>query len=156
LGAAKSRFANECPYYLALAEELEEAQVPLPIVFGHNDLLPANLLDDGDRLWLIDFEYAGFNTAMFDIAGLASNAGMTHDESEDLFRAYFGRPPDAALRRSYASMQCASLLREAMWSMVSEIHLAENGVNYVEYTEQNLEKLRAALDTYQVQHGKLI
>jgi thiamine kinase-like enzyme len=60
-----------CPYYLALAEELEEAQVPLPIIFGHNDLLPANLLDDGDRLWLIDFEYAGFGTAMFDVAGTA-------------------------------------------------------------------------------------
>jgi thiamine kinase-like enzyme len=33
-------------------------------------------IDDGERLWLIDFEYAGFNTAMFDLAGAASNAGF--------------------------------------------------------------------------------
>ena len=66
---------------LALAEELEQAQVALPIVFGHNDLLPANFLDDGNRLWLIDFEYAGFSTAMFDLAGAASNAGMSADEA---------------------------------------------------------------------------
>ena len=78
-------------------------------------MLPANFLDDGKRLWLIDFEYAGFNTAMFDLAGAASNAGMTAEESEELLAAYFGQKPDAALLRSHAAMQCASLLREAMW-----------------------------------------
>ena len=38
----------ELPRYLALAEKLEAAQVPLPIVFGHHDLLPANFIHDGD------------------------------------------------------------------------------------------------------------
>ncbi|MEZ5913896.1 MAG: phosphotransferase [Paracoccaceae bacterium] len=43
------------------------------IVYGHHDLLPANFLEDADgRLWLIDYEYAGFGTAMFDLAGAAS------------------------------------------------------------------------------------
>ncbi len=60
---AASRHAAALPGYLALAAELEAAQMPLPIVFGHHDLLPANILDDGARLWLIDFEYAGFGTA---------------------------------------------------------------------------------------------
>jgi thiamine kinase-like enzyme len=46
--------------WLELSAQLEAAQAPLPIIFGHNDLLPANFLDDGERLWLIDFEYAGF------------------------------------------------------------------------------------------------
>ena len=45
-------------------------QVPLPIVFGHHDLLPGNFMDDGKRLWLIDWEYGGFGTAMFDLANL--------------------------------------------------------------------------------------
>lgn len=154
LVASGSRLAVECPFYLALAEELEEAQKPQPIIFGHNDLLPANILDDGDRLWLIDFEYAGFNTAMFDLAGLASNADMDPEESHDLLWTYFGSEPDRETRQSYAAMQCASLLREAMWSMVSEIHLAGNGVDYVEYTALNLEKLRVALEAYQDQYGK--
>ncbi len=44
--------------FLAEARAFEAAQVPLPIVFGHHDLLPANFLDDGSKLWLIDFEYA--------------------------------------------------------------------------------------------------
>ncbi|BCH27440.1 phosphotransferase [Mesorhizobium sp. L-8-3] len=149
-----SRMAPELPAYLALAEELERAQAPLPIVFGHNDLLPANFLDDGERLWLIDFEYAGFSTAMFDLAGTASNAGMTQEESLSLLTAYFGREPDLPMLRSHAAMQCASLLREAMWSMVSELHLNAPGADYVAYTGENLARLDAALDRYRTTYGK--
>ena len=129
--------------------------MPLPVVFGHNDLLPANFLDDGKKLWLIDFEYAGFNTAMFDLAGAASNAGMTGEESDELLAAYFGREPDEQIRRSHAAMQCASLLREAMWSMVSELHLSAPGADYVAYTAENLARLEAALETYRTTYGKL-
>lgn len=149
-----SRMLSELPAYLALAEELEQAQTPLPIVFGHNDLLPANFLDDGDRLWLIDFEYAGFSTAMFDLAGAASNAGMNDEESFRLLTAYFEREPEPGIRRSHAAMQCASLLREAMWSMVSELHLTAPGVDYVAYTAENLSRLDAALDRYRMTYEK--
>ncbi|WP_378944728.1 phosphotransferase [Mesorhizobium sp. ANAO-SY3R2] len=155
LQAGNSRMTAELPRYLATADRLERAQAPLPIIFSHNDLLPANLLDDGKRLWLIDFEYAGFSTPMFDLAGAASNAGMTAEESEELLRVYFGGEPSFEIRRSHAAMQCASLLREAMWSMVSELHLNAPGVDYVAYTTENLERLSAALETYQTTYGKL-
>ncbi|MEI5681654.1 MULTISPECIES: phosphotransferase family protein [unclassified Mesorhizobium] len=154
LEAGGSRMTAELPHYVALADELERAQMALPVVFGHNDLLPANFLDDGNRLWLIDFEYAGFNTAMFDLAGVASNAGMSEQESEDLLGAYFGHAPNIPLRRAHAAMQCASLLREAMWSMVSELHLTAPGADYVAYTAENLERLDAALEHYRMIYGK--
>lgn len=153
LEAGGSRMMPHLADYRALAQELEAVQVPLPIVFGHNDLLPANILDDGERLWLIDFEYAGFSTAMFDLAGATSNAGFSAEEAEDFLEAYFGGAPDPAIRRSHAAMQCASLLREAMWGMVSELHLA-SGVDYVGYTAQNLERLDGALDHFRTTYGK--
>jgi thiamine kinase-like enzyme len=155
LAAGKSRMAGELPRYLALASGLEAVQDPLPIVFGHNDLLPANFLDDGDRLWLIDFEYAGFSTAMFDLAGAASNAEMDDALAAELLAAYFGGTPRPEIVRSHAAMQCASLLREAMWSMVSELHLDAPGADYVAYTTENLARLEAALDRYQSAYGKL-
>ena len=155
LETGNSRMTEKLPEFLALNDALEALQQPLPIVFGHNDLLPANFLDDGKKLWLIDFEYAGFNTAMFDLAGAASNAGMTAQESEELLAEYFGRKPEAELLRSHAAMQCASLLREAMWSMVSELHLSAPGADYVAYTAENLARLEAALHTYQTTYGKL-
>lgn len=150
---AKSRMSDRLNHYLDLAEELEAAQLPLPIVFGHNDLLPANLLDDGERLWLIDFEYAGFSTAMFDLAGLTSNAGFSVEGSEDVLGLYFDRVPDLPLQRSLAAMQCASLLREAMWSMVSELYLDAPGTDYVAYTQENLDRLDVALNSYRCRFG---
>ncbi len=154
LKAGNSRMLSELPRYLALANEFEAAQVPLPIVYTHNDLLPANFLDDGERIWLIDYEYAGFGTAMFDLAGVASNAIFDPDNDRELLSLYFGKEPDAALLQSFAAMKCASLLREAMWSMVSEIHLDAPGVDYVAYTQENLDRLAPVLDAYRGQYGE--
>ena len=153
LQKGESRMVPRLPGWLDLADELEAAQMPLPIVFGHNDLLPANLLDDGERLWLIDFEYAGYSTAMFDLAGLSSNAGFTSEQSDELLALYFDRAPDRELRRALSAMQCASLLREAMWSMVSELHLSAPGTDYPAYTQQNLDRLGRALEDYRTEHG---
>jgi thiamine kinase-like enzyme len=154
LKADRRRTSEHLAGYVELAGELEKAQVPLPIVFGHNDFLPANLLHDGERLWIIDYEYAGFSTAMFDLAGIASNAGFSKEESDELLALYFDAPPTADIRRSHSAMQCASLLREAMWGMVSEVHLDNPGIDYAGYAQLNLNKLEAALDAYRSEFGK--
>jgi thiamine kinase-like enzyme len=154
LETGNSRMTPELARYLVLAEELEAAQTPLPIIFAHNDLLPSNILDDGERLWLIDFEYAGFSTAMFDLAGATSNAGLNPDQSEEFLISYFGSAPSFEIRRSLAAMQCASLLREAMWSMTSELYLNAPGADYVGYTAENLTRLQEALDHYNSVYGK--
>lgn len=153
LRAGDSAFTPDLPAFLSLNAELEAAQIPLPLIFGHHDLLPANFLDDGTRLWLIDYEYAGFGTALFDLAGAASNAGMTPDETDRLLIAYFGTLPDTPLRRAFDAMQCASLLREAMWAMVSDLHLAAPGADYKSYARENLDRLDAALSQYHSRHG---
>jgi thiamine kinase-like enzyme len=154
--AGSSPFAPDLPRLLALNAALEATQPPLPIIFGHNDLLPANILDDGRRLWLIDYEYAGFSTPMFDLAGAASNAQMDDAQAAALLTAYFGKAPDATLRRAFDAMLVASLLREALWAMVSALHLAAPGVDYHAYAAENLSRLEAALVRYQAKYGKLI
>ncbi len=141
--------------WLPVNAALEAAQVPLPLVFGHNDLLPANFLHDGDRLWLIDYEYAGWGTCLFDLAGVASNAGMTGAESDALLAAYLGHAPDGQFRRAFDAMQVASLLREYLWAHVSALHLTAPGVDYAIYAAENLDRLRQSLDLFQSTHGKL-
>ncbi|MDH3742093.1 MAG: phosphotransferase [Hyphomicrobiales bacterium] len=148
LQAGNSRMMPKVPGYVDLAHELEAVQPPLPIIYAHNDMLPANFIDDGEKIWLIDFEYAAYSTAMFDLAGIASNALFEPEQDAGLLWEYFGSKPDAALIRGHAAMKCASLLREAMWSMVSEIHLDAPGVDYEAYTQENLERLDAVLDAY--------
>ncbi len=148
LKAGNSRMVGEIPGFLTLADELEAVQPAMPIIYSHDDLLPANFIDDGERLWLIDFEYAAFSTPMFDLAGVSSNAQFGEDEDKRLLRSYFGNAPNQALQRGFGAMKCASLLREAMWSMVSELHLDAPGVDYVAYTDENLERLDQAVAAY--------
>lgn len=154
LEAGHSRLAARLSEFLALSEELEAVQVPLPIIFGHNDLLPANFIEDDERIWLIDFEYAGFSTAMFDLAGIASNAGFSPEQDEALLACYFNGKPPPALLQSHAAMKCASLLRETLWSLVSELYLSAPGVDYEAYTQENLDRLAAELARYRSRYGK--
>lgn len=127
---SESPFAVDVPRYLEANRVLEAAQVPMPIVFGHHDLLPGNVMDDGSRLWLIDWEYGGFGTALFDLANLSANGAFGDAEDEALLDAYFEGKVPADLRRAFQAMKAASALREAMWAMVSDIHLQIPGADY--------------------------
>ncbi|WP_323005230.1 phosphotransferase [Pseudorhodobacter sp.] len=153
---AGSCHAKALPGFLALSAALEAVQVPLPIVYAHNDLLPANILDDGARLWLIDYEYAGFSTGLFDLAGAASNAGMTAEQSLILLETYFQKPPDAGLLRAFEAMKCAALLRETMWAMVSDLHLSAPGADYGAYIRENQTRLTTQIAAYEAHYGKLL
>ena len=147
LEAGESRYLAKLPELLASATALERAVGPIDVVFGHNDLLPANFIDDGERIWLVDWDYAGFNSPLFDLGGLASNNGLTPEQEDWMLETYFERPLDDALRRRYGAMKCASLLRETTWSMVSEIH-SELDFDYVAYTAENLARFERAYDDF--------
>lgn len=135
------RLIDADPAYAALADRFERAQSAMPIVFGHHDLLPGNFMDDGLRLWLIDWEYGGFGTAMFDLANLSANGAFGNPEDEALLDAYFdGRVTDD-LRRSFQAMKAASALREALWAMVSDVHLKRDGVDYKAHAREYLRRL---------------
>ena len=138
--AAGSSFAVDVPCFLEANRALEAVQVPMPIVFGHHDLLPGNLIDDGRRLWLIDWEYGGFGTAMFDLANLSANGAFGEAEDAALLDAYFEGSVTADLRRSFQAMKAASALREAMWAMVSDLHLQIPGADYKAHARDYLRR----------------
>ena len=152
LREGKSRHGPLLPDLLARAERLEAAIGPIDVVFGHNDLLAANFIDDGNRLWLVDWEYAGFNSPLFDLGGLASNSELSREQADDSLSLYFGRPVDDDLRRRAQAMTAASLLRETMWSMVSEIH-STVAFDYGAYTAENLRRFETAYATYRAMDG---
>jgi thiamine kinase-like enzyme len=90
---------------------------------------------------------------MFDLAGAASNSGMDEAAAKTLLASYFDTDPDHVLLRAFDAMQCASLLREAMWAMVSDLHLNAPGANYAAYAQENLTRLDAALERYRSKYG---
>lgn len=138
-----SKHASTISQLLAQTGTLEQATGKVDLVIGHNDLLAANILDDGDRLWLIDWEYGGFNSPLFDLAGLAGNNGLSQDQECAMLEQYFSSTADEHWR-PYQAMKCASLIRETLWSMTSEIH-SRIDFDYATYTAENLQRLQTAL-----------
>jgi thiamine kinase-like enzyme len=155
LRQADARQADELDRFTALANALESAQLAMPIVFGHHDLLPGNFLDDGNRLWLIDWEYGGFGTPLFDLANIAANGSLTEEQEAVLLHSYFGSPPSAALQRAFDAMKVASSLREAMWAMISALHLDAPGADYAAHASEYLRRTDEALVRFGDRHGKL-
>ena len=145
---ADSRVLGTLPRLLEISSTLEREVGPIQLVFGHNDLLAANFIDDGRRLWLIDWDYAGFNSPLFDLGGLASNNRLDPVQEAEILSEYFGAPADASLMRRYCAMKCASLLRESMWSMVSEVHSSLD-FDFVGYTDENLARFEGAWADFQ-------
>jgi thiamine kinase-like enzyme len=143
LREGSSHYLSQLPDLLGRAARLEAAVGPIDVVFGHNDLLAANFIDDGQRLWLVDWDYAGFNSPLFDLGGLASNSELPSGQTEQALSLYFGKPIDDQLRRSALAMTAASLLRETMWSMVSEIYSTVD-FDYAAYTAENLRRFEVA------------
>jgi thiamine kinase-like enzyme len=147
LKEARSGHAVLLPRLLDANCELERAVGRISVVYGHNDLLAANFIDDGERLWLIDWEYAGFNDPLFDLGGLASNNELDSAARENLLGAYFGSAPDGQMRLRFAAMTAASLLRETLWSMTSELH-SRIDFDYRAYTQENLARFDAAYGAF--------
>ena len=123
-----------------LAGQLEAAVAPMPAVFGHNDLLAANLIDDGQRLWLIDWDYAGLSHPLFDLANLSTNNGLDSGLDAQLVGYYLGDAPTPGLMASLRAMQTASLLREVLWAAVSDCH-RRVAFDFAAYTRACLERL---------------
>ena len=139
-----SRLGPRLAELAACADRIEDLAGPVTIAFCHNDLLAANLHDDGDRLWLLDFDYAGLNSPLFDLANLAGNNGFAAADETAVLTLYAGRPPDRDMLRTFAAFRTASLLREALWSAVSERH-SRIAFDFVAYTDTNLALFDAAL-----------
>ena len=131
---------------LQKASKLEKLSSPREIVFGHNDFLAANFLDDGSKIWVVDWEYGGFNDPLFDIGGLASNNDFSQDLEKEALEMYYEKPLTNDVLLKYNSMKTASLLRETMWSMVSEI-TSKLEFDYGEYTQENLSKFNEAFES---------
>jgi thiamine kinase-like enzyme len=130
---------------LGLLDRLEgELRTDDPPCLCHNDLLPANFIDDGQRVWIIDWEFAGRGDRHFDLGSFAANCELNDAQERALAEAYFGEARAGDLRR-LRLMRLVSDLREAMWgyvqSAVSRLHDPEY---YLTYGRNHLNRAVAA------------
>ena len=145
--------ARDAAQWFAIADEMEQAQIPLPFIIGHNDLIPRYIIQVGDVFLFIDFEYAGFSTCLFDLASLAANADLDAAGVDAMLRAYFEVEPDGGMLRAFDAMRCLATLREALWGLMAELHVTTGSTDFAAYARRNMERFDLALNDYRRRHG---
>jgi thiamine kinase-like enzyme len=99
---------------------------PLPSVPCHNDLLADNYIDDGEQLWIIDFEYSGNNDPAFELGDTAQECGFDPDQRARLCEAYFGEATPELLAR----MDLQALMADVGWTLWAAIQARISGIAF--------------------------
>ena len=92
----------------------------------NNDLLAANFIDDGQKIWLIDYEYAGNNDACFELGNIAGECRLPADGLAELVTAYYGRP----LRHKIARARLLGLAGMYGWTLWGAIQHAVSPIDF--------------------------
>ncbi|MGD9703443.1 MAG: phosphotransferase [Acidimicrobiia bacterium] len=119
---------------------------PVPLVPSHCDPLCENFLDTGERMFVIDFEYAGNNDPMWDLGDLSVEAGFSPAQDEALLRAYFGGDAPAS---QIGRMVAHKALCDVLWTLWGVLqHVNGNPVeDFWAYAIGRFERCRALMAT---------
>ena len=99
---------------------------PLASVPCHNDLLAENYLDDGTKLWIVDYEYSGNNDPTFELGNTAQELGFDAARQEELCAAYFGEATPALLAR----MRLQMIMSDVGWTLWAAIQAAISSIDF--------------------------
>ncbi|MBF8283938.1 MAG: hypothetical protein HW378_2853 [Anaerolineales bacterium] len=132
-------------WYLEKAHEIERAMYRTPLTPRpcHNDLLNANFIDDGTRIRILDWEYAGMGDLFFDLGNFAVQHEFTEEQDSILLYEYFSQTTPAH-RARLKLMKIMSDLREAMWGVV-QVGVSKLEFDYVGYARKYFDRFEAGV-----------
>ena len=110
----------------------------------NNDLLPGNILDDGERIWLIDYEYSGNNDACFELGNIWSESDLPLGHLEELVTAYYGR----RLRHKIARARLLGLMSKYGWTLWASIQDGANESIDFDFWSWGMEKYERAVSEF--------
>src|SRR4029079_8365374 len=125
----------------AIARRIELAFLTAPVELRpcHNDLLNANFIDDGARVRIVDWEYAGMGDPFFDLGNFSINHELEPDQDAVLLEAYAGEVrPDELARITL--MRVVSDFREALWGWLQQ-GSSTLDVDFVAYAADHFDRL---------------
>ena len=92
----------------------------------NNDLLAANVIDDGEKIWLIDYEYSGNNDPCFELGNIWAECGLSTDALAALVSQYHGGP----VRNKVARAQILGLIGRYGWTLWGAIQHASSPIEF--------------------------
>jgi thiamine kinase-like enzyme len=106
----------------------------------NNDLLAGNFIEDGERVWIIDYEYAGNNDPCFELGNIWSECGLSTDQLDELVTAYYGR----RLRHKIARAHLQGIVAKYGWTLWGCIQSASSALE-VDFWAWAMERYEAAV-----------
>ncbi len=98
---------------------------PAPTVPCNNDLLAGNFIDDGERVWLIDYEYSGNNDPAFELGNTATECDLSREQTDELVDSWAAEDPSFRAR-----VDLQSLCSEYGWALWGFIQAATSPIDY--------------------------
>jgi thiamine kinase-like enzyme len=128
----------------AIARRIELAFLTAPVELRpcHNDLLNANFIDDGSRIRIVDWEYAGMGDPFFDLGNFSINHELDPQADALLLAAYAGEASPGLLAR-LTLMRVVSDFREAMWGVLQQ-GISTLDVDFRAYAAEHFDRLLAS------------
>jgi thiamine kinase-like enzyme len=142
------RIPSEYEVAASIGRRIELALLvnPLELRPCHNDLLNGNFIDDGSRIRIVDWEYAGLGDPFFDLGNFSVNHDLTPDEDQLLLEAYDGAAPARDRRARLLLMRVVSDFREAMWGVLQQ-GISTLDVDFNAYASEHFDRLIATAAT---------
>jgi len=134
--------------YGDLMPRFEEAERALAVRPGravpcHNDLLAGNLVDDGERIWLIDYEYSGNNDPCFELGNVWAECQMTLDGLAELVGEYYG----TRRRSKIARARLLGLAGKYTWTLWGVIQASTSPLD-VDFWPWAMERFEGAAEGF--------
>lgn len=131
--------------YLNYAQHLDKMKQALsvlaePKVPCNNDLLAANFIDDGEKIWLIDYEYSGNNDACFELGNIYSESSLSHEQLIELVDAYYGKHRADKVARAWLY----ALLARYGWTLWASIQASVSEIEF-NFWDWGMEKYEVAM-----------
>jgi thiamine kinase-like enzyme len=132
---------------VAAAQPAREALAAHPAALApcHCDPLCENFLDDGERMWIVDWEYSGMNDPLWDLGDLSVEAGLTQAQEMEMLRAYFGAEPTPA---QIGRMTVYKAMCDLLWTLWGLIQHADGNPaeDFWAYAVGRFERCKALMD----------
>jgi thiamine kinase-like enzyme len=106
------------------AEAVREAlnRHPATLKPCHCDPLTENFIDDGERMWILDWEYSGMNDPIWDLGDLSVEAGLDHAQDVEMMEAYVGGAVSAAVFGRMVIYKAMCDLLWTLWGLIQYAH----------------------------------
>ena len=140
-----SDYAAEKARVMKIKEIVDREANPVRVPC-HNDPLCENWIESGDRMYLVDWEYAGMNDGMWDVADVSIEAGFEPEWDKKLLRAYLGHEPDGADMRHFLA---SKIYVDFLWTLWAKTRVPFDGQPMEDWAAERYERMKGNISAFE-------